>query len=166
MFDGLESESLEIRQAASAAIFQSYQVDRQKVAVVVEKYLPVNGREGTVRDSILLLGKLRAAEYAPLLARHLTFEAYYKNTKRPQTTEDLYPAVAALIDIGSPAVTPVLERLKREDGEVLERTGAAVLHGVLGSKWATVILEYELRAADQQDVRERLQRLLQRLLAP
>jgi hypothetical protein len=163
VYTQLESESPEARAAASAEILSRQRADHEKVAAVVAKYAAEEGRGGTVKDSMLLLGKLRAAEHVPLLVRYLTFEVFYKNTKRPQTTEDLYPAVQALVDIGAPALRPVLERASKEDSETVQRTAAAVLRGVLGRAWATAVLSEEIRSAAQSQVKEKLERVLRQV---
>ena len=163
MFSDLESESPEVRKAASYEILDNWRTESRKVAELVEKYVTLENRKGTAKDMILLLGKLRAAEYTPILVQHMTFEVYYKETKRPQTTEDLYPAVQALIDMGSPALNAVLERLKSENSGIVARTGAAVLQGILGEQWASAVLDSEIQNSDQIQVKERLQRVLHQL---
>ena len=160
MFDGLTSESPETRLAASAEILDHRALTLQAIASNVEKYLPDDERPATAGDNIALLGKLRASDYVPLLVQNLTFEVFYKATKRPQTTEDLYPAVQALIDIGSPAVGPVLERLKQESEEVVQKTALAVLRGVLGPDWAGAILDREIRVATSSGAKERLRQAM------
>ena len=109
---------------------------------------------------MLLLGKLHAAEHVPLLVRSLTFKVFYRSTKRPQTIEDLYPAVQALADIGAPALDPVLDRLSHEDDEELERTGGAVLRDVLGMPRATLILNGAIHSATDAKVKQRLAKVL------
>lgn len=143
----LESENQALRAQASAEILKRYQADVAAVLKIVEKYLPDPARGGTVKDSMLLLGKLRAAEAVPLLVRSLTYDVFYKNTKRPQPTEDAYPAVQALIDIGAPAIEPVLKRVSSEDDPDVHRAGAAVLRGVLGQRRARSVLHDEMQTA-------------------
>jgi hypothetical protein len=120
----LESESPEVRLKASVAVVASRDSTIRELEALARKYLAADERRGTVKDLMLLMGRLRASECVEFLVSQLTFEVYYKETKRPQTTKDLYPAVQALIDIGSPAVAPTLLRLASEDGEVLQRCGS------------------------------------------
>jgi HEAT repeat protein len=155
----LESDSPEVRAKASEELLAKRQADIAAILRIVEKFLGDDTRRGTVKDNMLLLGKLRAVEAVGLLVRNLTFEVFYKNTKRPQTTEDLYPAVQALIDIGSPALGPVLERLAAEDDELLHRAGAAVLRGVLGRNHARAVLTEELGSAKSVSVQVRLRKV-------
>jgi HEAT repeat protein len=159
----LESDSAQTRDTAIAKVLAERRADVKKIADLFVKYHADDHRKGTAKDAMLLLGKLRAAEYVPLLVENLTFQVFYLETNRPQTTEDLYPAVKALIEIGSPAASPVLERLKKEDGEALERTGATVLRDVLGAKWAVAVLEFEIANAAPGLVPARLRQVLQTL---
>ena len=102
----LESESPEVRLKASAAVAAARDSTIRELEALARKYVAAGDRRGTVKDVMSLMGRLRAAECVEFLVSQLTFEVYYKETKRPQTTKDLYPAVQALIDIGSPAVAP------------------------------------------------------------
>lgn len=156
----LESDHSETRNAAMAKISNEQHTDAARIADIFLKYRSVDARKGTAKDALLVLGKLRASEYVPLLIENLTFQVFYLETNRPQTTADQYPAVQALIDIGSPALRPLLQRLETEDGGTLGRTGATVLRGVLGERWATAILEYEIAAAPVGPAAERLRRVL------
>lgn len=154
---GLESESPEVRATAGAEVLARKQPgDIAEIMRVVEKYLSSDDRQGTVKDNMLLLGKLHAVDAIPLLVRNLTFEAFYKNTKRPQPPADLFPAVQALIDIGQPSVRPVLARLAAEDGEKLGIAGATVLRRILGLRDARALLSGEIAAAKGERSQARL----------
>jgi len=163
MLDALESQSQQERIAASAEIIRRRQIENAQIAQIAAKYVQVEERKGSAKDNLVLLGRLHAAETIPLLVQNMTFAVFYKDTKRPQSVEDLYPAVQALIHIGSPSLNPVLERLKNEDGETLQRTGAAVFRGVLGRVWATCVLENEIKAAGQTKAVERLRQVLRHM---
>lgn len=154
----LEAESPDERRAAVAQILGARTGENQKVADLLAKYLAVPDRLGTAKDLILLLGKLRAVEHLPLLVQAQTVKVFYRATKRPQTIEDLYPAVQALIDIGSPAIDPVLERARRDDDEEAQRTAAAVLRGILGLSRATLILDEAIQTAPSTQAKDRLKK--------
>jgi hypothetical protein len=154
----LAAEAPETRQAAVSQILEARRAQNQRIADLLGKVLALPDREGTARDLILLLGKLRAAEQVPLLVRSLTLQVFYRASKRPQTTEDLFPAVQALTDIGAPAIDPVLERLQHEDGVDLQRAGTAVLRGILGPARAKLVLDDLARSAKSNDVRQRLKK--------
>jgi hypothetical protein len=155
----LESESPEVRLKAGAAVVAARDSTIRELEASARKYLAAEERRGTVKDLMLLMGRLRASECVEFLVSQLTFEVYYKETKRPQTTKDLYPAVQALIDIGSPAVAPTLRRLASEDGEVLQRCGGTVLREVLGPELARQALELERARTEDAQVKGRLERV-------
>ena len=69
----------------------------------------------------------------------------------------------ALADIGAPALDPVLERLRREDDEELQQTGAAALRDVLGLPRATLILNAAVHSAKDGPSRQRLTKTLRAL---
>jgi hypothetical protein len=161
----LDTEDAVARQAAMAEILAARDEADRQVAAILERRVEAVDRQGTVKDCMLLLGKLHATAYVPLLVKHLTFQSFYKNTKRPQTLQDLHPAVPALIDMGTPAIKPVLARLEAEDDANLQRLGAAVLRGVLGQAWAILIVEDAQRSASDP-VRARLTQVLELLRAP
>jgi hypothetical protein len=161
----LESESADDRRAAIAKILAGRQESNQQIADLLAKSLAAPDRKATAKDLMLLLGKLHAVEQAPLLVRSLTFKVFYKESKRPQTIEDLYPAVQALADIGAPALDPVLDRLSREDDAELERTGAAVLRDVLGIARATLIVDGAIHSATDAKAKQRLTRALRAMRA-
>jgi hypothetical protein len=158
VFAQLESESPEARAAASSELLAHPRPENiPEIIRIVEKYLPDPERQGTVKDSMLLLGRFKAIEAIPLLVRNLTYEVFYKNTKRPQPPSDLFPAVQALIDIGAPSVRPVMGRLSAEDGEKLALAGASVLRGILGLDAARALLRKEIDGAADGPTRTRLQ---------
>lgn len=160
MLDDLTSESPEVRATATAEVLDARRVTLQTIAAITERFLPDEQRPATAASGIRLLGKLRAAEYVPLLVQKLTFEVFFKETKRPQPPEDLYPAVQALIDIGSPALGPLMERLKVDDDKIVQQNGAAVLTGILGPNWARAILRDEILSAEIRTVNQKLQEVL------
>ena len=153
----LDSESPEIRARASSEILKRRDTDIDALMQLLERRLAGDDRQGTVKDIMLLLGKLRAVRAVALLVHNLTYEAFYKNTKRPQTTQDLYPAVNALIDIGSPSLNPVLERLRNEDDPIVSRTGVAVIRGILGEHVASALVKEEASAERLPDRKRRLE---------
>ena len=158
MFDQLEAESPDERHAAASKLIDARREQEQQIADLLAKILAVPDREGTARDLILLLGKLRASEQVPILVRSLTFQVFYRASKRPQSTEDLFPAVQALIDIGTPALDPVLERLQHEGGDDVQRAGSAVLRGILGLQRAKLVIAGLAQTARTSEIRERLRK--------
>jgi hypothetical protein len=117
-------------------------------------------RRGTVRDSILLLGKLRATEAVPLLVEHLNYGVFYKESKRLQTPEDYYPAGQALIDIGIPSLDPVVTAMTATDDATMHQLGARIIVKILGPKLAGVYLQDKIQAETEQTRRTRLQAVM------
>src|SRR5215831_2643361 len=110
----LESDSPDARRAAKERILSARDVPHDDIRALAEKYMS-GPKKGTAKDAILLLGKLNSTSSIDWLLDHLTFEVFYKETKRPQPPADRFPAVEALIDIGLPAIDPLLARAATED---------------------------------------------------
>jgi hypothetical protein len=162
----LDSESPEVRAHASAEILKRRDADIDALMQLLQRKLAGDDRQGTVKDVMLLLGKLRAVRAVPILVHNLKYEVFYKNTKRPQTTEDLYPAVNALIDIGSPSLNPILERLRREDDAIVTKAGVAVIRGVLGERLASALVKEEAGAEQSPDRKRRLETVARAIQEP
>ncbi len=157
----LESKSPKVRANAAARVQARHQVaDIPAIIAIVNKYLADDTRRDTVRDNMLLLGKLRAVEAIPLLLDNLTYDVFYKETKRLQSVEDLYPAVQALIDIGRPSLGPVQAKLSSGGDEILAKNGTTVLKGILGHEGARDLLTAQAAAAADEAARVRLNRLI------
>lgn len=148
----LRSERPESREAAARSVLD----DRRRLVAdlqrIVRETVGDEARRGTARDAIVLLGQLRAVESAPLLVENLDFKVFYKDVKRPQPPEDLYPCVGALIEIGMPAIEPVLRRAGMSDDEDVLRNTAYVVKKILGRKLALALLNDrgQLSAAERQ----------------
>ncbi len=156
VWNDLTSESPEDRKAAVAGILAARQTDIAKIIGLAENLLPKESRNGTVKDLILLLGKLRAVEAVPFLVRNLTVSVFYRETKRPQTLEDQLPAVQALADIGSPSLDPVLARAESEDDEMTHRAAAWIWRAVLGAERAESLIANATMRQTDPSVKARL----------
>jgi HEAT repeat protein len=157
MVNELDSEVSEQRARVVDQSLKQRSTDVAALIGLAERLAGDPSRQGTVKDTLGLLGRLRAMEAVPLMVRLLTFEVYYKNTKRPQTTSDLYPAVQALIDIGPAAIDPVLERVRVDDDGQVQRNAAVALRGMLGAHRARLVLADEAQRAPTERSRVRLQ---------
>jgi HEAT repeat protein len=162
MIDQLEDPSETVREAAVSKILKSRDADIDQIVGIVERSVPQEGKKAIARDNIVLLGRLRATKAVPVLVRLLTFQVPYLAT-RPQTIDDSCPAAGALIEIGSPALAPVLERIRNEDGDILQWASAAVFRGVLGERWASLVLEKEIQNSLQPEKEQRLRQVLEKL---
>lgn len=86
-----------------------------------------------VRNEILLLGRLRAVEAVPDLVRLLGFRYKYRWEKpvdgvravvHPIDVGDRYPAIAALFEIGKPALPGLLEVVEIHEFSSIESKNA------------------------------------------
>jgi len=159
-FAQLKSEREPERQAAVEAIV-TYRNDAINAAEqIIEEFGQHEDRKGTVKASILLLGKLQSQRSVPLLLDYLTFEVFYKASKRTQSVEDRFPAVQALVDIGLPSVDPVIDRIeKSKDGTVLV-CAAKVLIGILGKDRAIEYVKQKLASEGDPLRKQRLSDLI------
>jgi hypothetical protein len=157
MVHELDSESPEQRARAIDQALQRRSSDVSALIALTERLAADPARQGSVKDAMTVLGRLRAVEAVPLLVRLLTFEVYYKNTKRPQTTSDLYPAVQALIDIGPVSLDALLERVRGDDEAQVQRNAGVALRGMLGQLRARLVLADEAQRAPNERERRRLQ---------
>ena len=157
----LRSEDIAERQAAAGVILQRKEeaLTRADVVAGIEDIVREFGRneerKGTAKTAIDLLGDFQSSRSVPLLVEHLTLRVFYKETKRPQRKEDLFPSVGALVKIGQSSLDPVLSRAEGTDDEDVTRCAAYVVKGVLKGDARTLI---EDRLAHQPDtnVRKRL----------
>jgi hypothetical protein len=161
VFEKLQSEDTVTRDAATAEIMAARKEMLQKCEAIVKQFISDENRKGTVKTSILLLGKLRLQESVPFLVEHMTFAVFYKETKRLQDVEDLYPCVEALIQIGVPSVVPVVDKTKKnKDDETVIICSSTVLREVLGADIAKSYLEREIARERGAKEKEGLSRLL------
>lgn len=143
---------------------------RRRTIGAVEKLakslLKSPGREGSAKDAILLLGKLRSTQSVPMLVHNLTFHVFYKSVKRPQSRDDAYPCLGALIEIGMPAVEPTMRRAEAADDKRVHASAAYLLEKVLGSDLALAYLRNRRATTEDAAQRGRLDRVLAHLIPP
>ena len=163
VFAKLRSTDPAIRDAATAEIMAARKEMIRKCEEIVRDSIIDENRKGTATTSILLLGKLRSQESVPLLVEHLTFEVFYKDTKRPQTVEDRHPCVRALIEIGVPSVDLVVDKAKKSQDEKVIRCSSTVLRGVFGEDIAKAYVERRIARDSGASEKEGLLRILKAL---
>jgi hypothetical protein len=170
--DSLRSDDITTREAAARSILsrewaQATPLQRRKIVTEIEKIVKefVNNpdRKGTAKTSIVLLGKLRSEHSIPILLENLTLEVFYKEAKRPQTVEDRFPSVSALIEIGSAAVEPVLAKVEGSDNETVTLCAATILEKVMGKEKAVNYVNQRVKLRTNATQQQRLIRLSQRL---
>ena len=160
----LRSADPNVRSKASEMILRLKEPDRQQIVSEIEslarEFVGERERAGTAKSAIILLGDLQAQEAIPFLVDHLTFKVFYKQAKRLQTLDDLYPCAGALIKIGAPSIERLLERVEGASDEAVIRIAGFVIYRVLRGHAGARIGN---RIEGQRDpvVRARLTRLQQ-----
>ena len=162
----LASDNMTVRESAAQGILLSRQREIASIERIVREFVRDGTRKGTAKTAILLLGNLRSDQSVPLLVENLSFEVFYKDTKRPQPPEDLYPCVGALIRIGMPSVAPVLSRAESSDDQKISRCAGCVVQGVLGRKLAVAHVRERMEGLSDTAEHKRLEALLQNMGPP
>lgn len=159
----LESDDQETRRVAMENVIRRRDVSHEDIKAIAERYIAEGRKGGTVRDALHLLGKLQARDQIPYLVSRLDYKVFEMDRGRPPSIENMFPAAGALIDIGLPAIRPVLDRLRGETSEDALLAGAGVLQGVLGKKDAIARVEAEKKTAtgDAVTALDRVRELLQ-----
>ena len=150
----LESDDPHKRRAAAGSIIKHRNVSHDEIKAIADKYIAEQRKGGTVRDSLRLLGKLQAREQIPyLLVSLLPYRVFEDDADRPPAIETTFPAAGALIDIGLPAIKPVLQRLRQENDPDALLAGAGVLRGILGRAGALKRVDEEMKNASPEEVK-------------
>jgi hypothetical protein len=145
--EALASDDAGTRRLATENILRHRDVPYEDIQAIAEKYIVQGRKGGTVHDCLRLLGKLQARDQSPYLVSRLEYRFFELTRLRPAPIETTFPAAGALIDIGLPAVRPVLGRLRGETSEEALLAGAGVLRGVLGKKGAIARIVAEKQTA-------------------
>ena len=153
MLADLESDNVNTRHAAMKSIIATRHVSHDDIKAIAEKYIAQNRKGGTARDALRLLGKLQARDQIPYLVSRLNYRVFEGDRSRPPAIETTFPAAGALIDIGLPAIKPVLERLRHETDEEALLAGAGVLRGILGRAGALKRVDEEMKNASPAEVK-------------
>lgn len=147
----LRSDDPKIREEAVREILRTRQEMIADIENVVRDFKGDDARESTVKVAITLLGKLRSIESLPLLVDSLTF--FSPETKSIRNPDSYFPCINALIEIGYPAVDPLLKKVKESDDEDAMRCAAFTLKRMLGKTVAALCIQSH--AERQLDVRKR-----------
>lgn len=158
----LESDQPEKRRSAVEHILKHRDASHSDIRAVAEKYIAQGRKGGTVRDALLLLGRLRAVDQIPYLVSRLNYVTPTLDVTAPPSIHALYPAAGALIYIGLQSIKPVITRLRAEADENALIAGAGVLRFVLGKKGAIGRIADELKTASpaERQSLEKVQQLL------
>lgn len=112
--------------------------------------------------SMELLGDFRAVESIEALSQRITHKpALVLDEIREPEAE--YPAVAALVKIGYPAIPSMISILANNEDEEVVRLCVWVIRKITDDEVTKFILQRELQKGNSPDVRERLQQAIKRL---
>jgi hypothetical protein len=128
----LESDTATERRAAVRAILKTRMVPHDRLRALADKYIAMRRGHGIVWDVMVLLGRLRAHDQIPWLIGHLTYRSPHLLGDRNIPPQKLFPAVAALIEIGAPSVSQLLQRLESHSDADTRIAVQTVLREVLG----------------------------------
>jgi len=107
-------------EAAARKILEERRLAIEAIAKTLHEFEAGKVSRPVAANAIRLAGKLRAAELADLLARHVDF-AVLPGEKSMGGIEQLlaeaYPTPAALINIGRPAIAPIVDVLREAKPE-------------------------------------------------
>jgi HEAT repeat protein len=112
-----------------------------------EKY-----NNGTRVAAAFLLGKFRAVEAVPVLARALANEP--EQGEKPDISRYDAPVWTALVRIGRPAVPAMIENIEASDNRILHIKSLDVLYHVLGGKRRVLELltKLKVQAKDHPEI--------------
>ncbi len=114
-----------------------------------------------ILQAIHLAGGIRAQEIVPLLTKRINLKDPELANQEGVSVEELYPAVQALINIGSPSTSAVVDILERTPVSSFRRDlSMRVLTKVHDPSIAKLMLEQRLSKASDE-VRPRLENALQ-----
>lgn len=133
---------------------------------VVKQGVDNPNKKEAAKTAMILLGKLRADDAAPLLALHLSFFVMEDRWKReglqPPSGRALYPAMDALINIGLPSVDALLWKVANADTDNPkddDLTVYVLLH-VLGKQTAMTVLTETIKGQYEEKQKLKLGVLL------
>jgi len=160
----LRSEKPKEREEAVEAVLGARHTTTQAVLEIAREFVGRDDRKGTAKSAIILLGQVRATEAVPFLVEQLDFLVFYKESKRPQPTEDAHPCVDALIRIGLPSLKPLLGRVQQTEDEKILRLASVVFEKVLDKKAAVAFIASVAHAKEGSVEANRIARFLEKYL--
>lgn len=160
----VESPNATDRDRAAKAIIEERRRVVTELQDIVKRHIADEGeRRKIAENAIRLLGELRADAAVPLLVENLTFEPEPGKPlkgKRLVAPWETYPCVGALIDIGLPALDPLLASITTNEGPLRTGLTAVVIQKVLSDRVAFAYVQERLEQEQDEARRERLRALL------
>ena len=164
--EGLHSVNAAERDAATEAIIAERRGLIAELREIIENRT-VGDRESSriTESAIRLLGQIRAAEAVPVLVDELTFPTPYAENGGPALAiRDALPSVAALIEIGSPSIEPLLSKAEGSDDSVVTTCTAFILDQILGMDAAIAVIDVRIAAEQDPEVSRRLRNIRHRIV--
>lgn len=109
---------------------------------------------------IVLIGQLHAEEAVPFLLKHLAFRDANQSVHDGLLKE--FPCVGALVNIGTPSLEPLMQKLTETD-QVKVAFGGIILVKALGRNTAIAYVQERLNQQREPVQKQRLGRLLKYL---
>jgi hypothetical protein len=141
------------------------QVDRERSETlgVLLKYLGPHSSTIVQAAAIYLIGRNRLSDGVPELVRRIDFDTGAEPKKAAEPLWERYPAMEALITIGSPSVRPSVELLATDPNEVRRILAVKVIRYVEGPEVSRFILEKALAGESEPKRRDNLSDAIRRL---
>lgn len=138
---------------------------RTLVRFVEERAGGDSASRALAEPAIAALGKVRAVEAVPVLVKYLTNPGTSRPGQfaGPMPLGAALPAVAALVEIGSPVINPLIDRALGGDDEAVTTCAAIALAKILGPDLAAAAARLRVGPGADADRARRLDRLASRI---
>ncbi|MGO9272174.1 MAG: HEAT repeat domain-containing protein [Terriglobia bacterium] len=137
--------------------------ERSEMLGVLLKYLGPDSSSSVQAAAIYLIGRNRLSDGVPELVRRIDFDTGVQPKKAAEPLWERYPAMEALITIGSPSIRPSVELLATDPSEVRRNLAVEVIRYVEGPEVSNFILERALAAESEPKRRDNLSDAIRRL---
>ena len=140
-------------------------VVQELMAIVRDREAGSEPEQELAAEAMRLLGRLRANEATRLLVERVAFvEPKSGGTPSlPGSWRAVLPAAAALSEIGSPVIEPLLDQVETTDDLNIRVSTSVVLKSILGVDLAIAAIELRIRSVDDEPRKQRLILLRDRL---
>lgn len=110
-----------------------------------------------------LMGRFRSPAFAPDLAENLTLKSQFQENNDKKPLWGTFPAMEALVSIGSPAIKPMLVNIQTARADEFRRLSTEVIRKIEGTEVARFILEMQIMKTKDEAGRKRLEGALEYL---
>ena len=132
---------------------------------VVKNTIGDESKKGIAMIAIRKLGRMRAKEGIPLLVENLLFEPLRDSlVKGIVSTEELWPSVYALGEIGVPAFSMLLEKAQVTDDKVTHYCVAIAIYHAVGEEIGKLYLNHSISKLPDGIKKRRLEKVSQQFI--